>query len=278
MIHPAAASLLVLALVKGMTEQALHRAEQQRMLLFRELNHRVKNILATVQAMTLQTARRSEGDLARFTADYGARLQALARAHDLLTHTAWEPVPARDAVEVALKPWLPSGQIAIEGRPQARLEPAPGQILVLALHELATNAAKYGALSRPEGRVSIVLQRDEGEAGAALRLIWQEAHGPRILAPPKRRGFGQKLLEQGLVLQSGGKVELEFLPAGLRCGIRLPLGQRDQAAATAAATQAEVIQARPGPADSDSPGTGEPSASQHRPLERIAGGPGGPEA
>ncbi len=225
--YPAAGSLVILALVKGQAEQALGRAEQQRTLLIQELNHRVKNILATVQAMTLQTARRSDGDLARFTRDYGARLNALARAHDLLNARAWTCVPTREAVEAALAPWLASGQIDILGQPVATLMPAAGQTLVLALHELATNATKYGALSRPEGRVLVTLWRNEQADGAAeLRLSWLESHGPPILAPPTRQGFGRRLLEQGLARQSGASVALDFRPTGLCCNIRLPLDRQ----------------------------------------------------
>jgi two-component sensor histidine kinase len=224
LLHLPAAALIMLKLAKEKTELVLHQAEAKRGLLVREMNHRVKNILATTQAVMQQTVRQAAGDLGRFSAVYSGRLKALARAHDLLQEHAWETVQARNAVEVALAPWLPSGQILVEGAPEATLSPAHGQMLVLALHELATNAVKYGALSRPDGQVLVTLSRHDVAGGpGAIHLTWQETGGPRIESAPTRRGFGHRLLEQGLAHQSGGTVALEFRPEGLNCRLSLPL-------------------------------------------------------
>jgi two-component sensor histidine kinase len=206
-------------------------AERRRSLVVAELNHRVKNMLATVQAIAAQTLRATGGDPARFIEALTARLKALARAHDLLTSNAWEDMELSTVVKAALAPWLAPTQ---DGKPPAvsvrctcgfalNLRPLQAQALVLALHELATNAAKYGALSRPGGQVEVWC--GPGEDGMA-GLRWIESGGPRIEASPERRGFGTRLLERGLArdLGSGASVELRFEPGGLRAFVRFPPG------------------------------------------------------
>jgi two-component sensor histidine kinase len=203
---------------------ARKRAEQRQALLVRELNHRVKNMLATVQALSEQTRRSAEGDHARFLQDFGTRLQALARAHDLLTATAWEPTPLRAMARAAVAPWLgEQTRIRVDCTSDPAVSPRQAQALVLALNELATNATKHGALSVPEGWVELncALEPDSGGASTVL-IAWRERSGPPV-RPPARRGFGSRLLEQGLVREFGGEVRLDYLPAGLECRIRLPL-------------------------------------------------------
>lgn len=204
-------------------------AEQRQALLVRELNHRVKNVLATVQALSEQTRRSTEGDHARFLQDFGARLQALARTHDLLTANAWEPTPLRAMARAALAPWL-GGQARIRldciGGPA--VSPRQAQALVLALNELATNATKHGALSVPEGKVDLACGLDRRSAdGSTVVIEWKERGGPPV-RPPARRGFGSRLLEQGLVREFGGEVRLDYLPTGLECHIRLPLASTEE--------------------------------------------------
>jgi two-component sensor histidine kinase len=206
-------------------------AERRRSLVVAELNHRVKNMLATVQAIAAQTLRGTGGDPARFIEAFTARLKALARAHDLLTSNAWEDMDLSTVVKAALAPWLAPTQ---DGKPPAisvrcacttslNLRPIQAQALVLALHELATNAAKYGALSRPAGQVEVWC--GPGEDGMAS-LRWIESGGPPIEASPERRGFGTRLLERGLArdLGTGARVELCFEPGGLRAFVRFPPG------------------------------------------------------
>jgi PAS domain S-box-containing protein len=212
------------AVVQDITERK--RAERQQALLVAELNHRVKNTLSTVQAVADQTLRGAGGDLRRFTRDFTARLQVLARAHDLLTARGWEATGLGEVSSAALAPWLPQGgkdgriHLDLRGAAGAAVSPRQAQALVLALHELATNATKYGALSLPRGRVEV---RCEAAAdGAFLVLQWTETGGPRVAGPPMRLGFGTRLLERGLAqdLGSGSSVVLHFDPGGLRASIR----------------------------------------------------------
>jgi PAS domain S-box-containing protein len=202
---------------------AWKRADRQRELLHAELNHRVKNILATVQGLAAQTLKGTGGDPQRFAAHFGARLRSLARAHDLLSATGWAPTTIEATVRSALAPWMdaPRGaRIAFTGACATRaISARQAQALVLAFHELATNATKYGALSVPPGRVAI---RCHCSTGAPTTLEWREEGGPPVTPPPDRRGFGTRLLERGLAqeLGPGSSVVLDFDPAGLRAAIR----------------------------------------------------------
>jgi two-component sensor histidine kinase/PAS domain-containing protein len=187
------------------------QAEELQRLLGNELNHRVKNTLATVQSIVNQTLRGADDtETARTTLN--ARIVALAEAHDLLTDRSWAGADLADLAARAVAPFA-SGQIALVG-PSVDVSPSQVLALSLALHELATNAAKYGALSRPEGRVEL---RWEVQAGR-LNLSWRESGGPRVV-PPTRRGFGSRLIEHALGRDLDGKTRLEFAPEGVRCSI-----------------------------------------------------------
>ncbi|GAA0586676.1 hypothetical protein GCM10009416_26480 [Craurococcus roseus] len=197
-------------------------AERRQTLLVAELNHRAKNMLATVQAVAAQTLRGTADEPERFARHFSARLQALARAHDLLTRMAWTEAALGDIVRAALVPWLGGTEERIEIAASAcagvRAGPYQVQALVLALHELATNAAKHGALSRPGGRVKLSCRTEpDGAAG----LSWVERGGPPVSGPPARPGFGTRLLERGLARDLGPEaaVSLFFEPAGLRAEI-----------------------------------------------------------
>ncbi|MBV1800523.1 sensor histidine kinase [Siccirubricoccus sp. G192] len=196
-------------------------------LLIAELNHRVKNTLATVQSVAVQTLRSAEGDTARFTHDFGQRLQALAAAHNLLTAHSWGATDLAAIVQAALGPWLGDGgsgpQIAPEGPGGIPVAPRQAQAIMLALHELATNAVKYGALSRAGGRVALGWSR---EPDGVVVIHWTETGGPAVAGPPQRRGFGTRLLERALAydLGPGATVVLRFEPAGLHAVIRFTPG------------------------------------------------------
>ncbi len=200
----------------------LREAAERREVLVAELNHRVKNTLATVQSLAAQTLKGTEGNAARFAERFPERLRTLARAHDLLSEGDWRPTGFEALARAALAPWLEpgGGRVLLHPGDPFALSPLQTQALVLALHELATNAAKHGALRVPEGRVEL---RHSLEADGQARIEWVEVGGPPLAGPPARRGFGTRLIERGLArdLGPGASVELRFEPAGLRALIRL---------------------------------------------------------
>jgi two-component sensor histidine kinase len=193
-------------------------------LLMRELTHRSKNLLAVVQAMARQTARQG-GTVANFLERFGARLQAVSRAHDLLVQESWHGASLEELVRAQLDHYLDrdNPQISLAG-PEIRLRPEAAQSLGLALHELATNAAKYGALSRTRGRVAVEWRLNPVGRGGHLEIVWQESKGPNVGAP-RRRGFGSMVIEHNLTRALDAEVELDFLPEGLRCRIVVPASQ-----------------------------------------------------
>ena len=201
------------------------RAEERRALLVNELNHRVKNTLAVVQSLAAQTARGAP-DLSAFAAAFQRRILALARAHDLLTREDWTGAPLREVVRAGLAPFaLDAGRVDLSGcdGAEAVLPPGAAVTLAMAVHELATNALKHGALSVPEGRVSVGCRRAAPDsADAAPVLEWAERGGPPIAGPPAKRGFGLRLLDGGSAAQAGMGADLRFEPEGVRCTFRLP--------------------------------------------------------
>jgi PAS domain S-box-containing protein len=203
----------------GNTEDIHERkvAEEHQRLLINELNHRVKNTLASVQAIAFQTLR-GEVPLAEARARFEARLMALSAAHNLLTEENWVGASLERVVKDATEHLAgDAGRFDVEGAP-LRLAPRAALALAMALHELGTNAAKYGALAAEGGRVSIAWTAD----GERLRLEWRERGGPPV-AEPTRRGFGSRLIERGLEADLGGAAALHFEPAGLRCEIHASL-------------------------------------------------------
>lgn len=204
------------------TERRRH--EERQKLLINELNHRVKNTLATVQSIALQTLRNS-GGAEQAREQITARLIALSKAHDILTRTSWEGAQLRQIVTeaTAAHDSQNASRFDIEG-PDVWISAKSALALAMALHELCTNAAKYGALSNEHGRVTIEwMIADADGAARQLRMRWIEAGGPPV-APPKRRGFGSRLIERGLSQDLGGEVRVEFAPTGVTCTIRAPLG------------------------------------------------------
>lgn len=194
------------------------RAETQRELLINELNHRVKNTLATVQALSAQTLRNNCG-VAAFR-DFEDRLLALSAAHDLLTATDWTHAGLADVAQATLAPYMQdglAGRIAVRG-PDVALPPSTALALSMAFHELATNAIKYGALSGTQGKVDLHWDRVDGR----IEVSWRESGGPPVV-PPSRAGFGTRLIERGLSADLGGRAALHFVPEGLVCDIVLPV-------------------------------------------------------
>ncbi|MHA6288930.1 PAS domain-containing sensor histidine kinase [Maricaulis sp. CAU 1757] len=198
----------------------------QRKMLIDELNHRVKNTLAVVQAISSQTFRDNGSDpvLARSTFD--ARLRALSGTHDLLTQESWEHVGLGDLAHQVMQPFAASAKeqnrFTASG-PDIKLSPNIALSLSMAFHELASNASKYGALAvDADGQVELSWNIDA--AAGTLRIRWQESGGPKV-SPPSRQGFGTRLIERGLARELGGAVKLDFDPAGLVCTIEMPLSR-----------------------------------------------------
>lgn len=195
------------------------RAEERRTLLINELNHRVKNTLASVQSIARQTLR-SGRSLEEISDIFTGRLMALASAHDVLTRENWEGAGLAKIVETALAPF-DERRIARSG-PDVRVDARAALALGMALHELATNASKYGSLSNEDGAVDLAWRLDTAQGAPALDLVWRETGGPPV-TPPRRRGFGSRLLSQGIRGELNGSAELAFAPEGLVCRIHAPL-------------------------------------------------------
>jgi PAS domain S-box-containing protein len=187
------------------------QAEELQRLLLNELNHRVKNTLATIQAISAQTLRGAR-DLPSAREALDRRIRSMAQAHDLLTLRSWTGAKLADVVMRALDAFAPS-QVKMSGA-AIDVPPKHALALSLALHELATNATKYGALSCPDGSVSVQWAAQKG----MLQLHWEESGGPPV-APPIRKGFGSRLLEELVVHDLGGKTKLNFDASGVRCSI-----------------------------------------------------------
>jgi two-component system CheB/CheR fusion protein len=196
------------------------RAEQQRTMLMKELDHRTKNTLATVLAIASQTAANAT-TIEEFLEAYRDRLLALANTQNLLCEEHWRSASLRRILASELSPYGHDGdepRFTLDGD-NISIEPAQALALGMAIHELTTNAAKYGALSSPGGRVDVTWSIDRAGTETMLRLKWKESGGPPV-RPPARRGFGLNLLESHAL---GGDVCLEFAPPGLRCSISTPL-------------------------------------------------------
>jgi PAS domain S-box-containing protein len=223
-IHEDGQSVGDVITVQDITERKRH--EERQKMLMHELNHRVKNTLATVQSMAMQTLRNSP-NLSEAKERFEARLMALSKAHDVLTREKWEGAFLADIVERAVAPYCGEGRdrFVIEG-PAIRVSPRRALALAMALHELCTNAVKYGALSNDEGKVTIAWSVSNREAAPKLEMRWSEKDGPPVV-PPSRKGFGSRLIERGLASDLGGEVKIAFAETGLTCVIVAPLGRSE---------------------------------------------------
>jgi PAS domain S-box-containing protein len=211
--------LHLVKLIQNISERKV--SEKRQRLLIDEINHRVKNTLATVQSFASQSLRNATS-LAEARAAFEARLMALSKSHDVLTREHWEGADLLDAVNNAIAPYRgrsEQNRFRIEGE-HLWLRPKAVLALSLAFHELATNAVKYGALSNDSGRVSISWRVDAGSQRFELR--WRESGGP-VVRPPARRGFGSRLVERGLAQDIAGEVRLTFDDLGVACAISAPL-------------------------------------------------------
>jgi PAS domain S-box-containing protein len=211
----------VLATSRDVTGERL--AESHRQLLVNELNHRVKNTLATVQSIAKQSLRNAGVDLSVRDALEG-RLMAIAATHNVLTDQNWSAASLRQIVDGSVTPYRSNpGQLTITGQ-DLKVSPKPAVVMALAFHELAINALKYGALSAPGGHVDI---RWHVESNDQLYIEWAERGGPEV-RKPERRGFGSRIVELALPNELGGAVAVDYRSEGLRCSIRSPLSSLDK--------------------------------------------------
>jgi two-component sensor histidine kinase len=198
-------------------EDARHQAEQTNELLVGEIKHRIKNTLTTVQAIAAQTFRQAPSQERE---SFTARLVALASAHDLMTQKNWQSARVVEIVARATAPFEQPGaqRFSISG-PEGLLNSSRAQMLAMALHELGTNAAKYGALSQPGGQVTLSWAFVGEPAARRLKFDWRESGGPTV-EPPDRKGFGTTLIEH-MLDGDPGSTRLQYLPGGLVCGFEL---------------------------------------------------------
>jgi PAS domain S-box-containing protein len=206
-----------LAITRDVT--AHKQAEERQVMLALEVDHRAKNALQV--ALSLVRLTRAD-DPRRFAAAVEGRIAALAHAHTLLAEEGWSRVELRAVAEAELAPYLVAGRVYLQG-PPVWLTPSAVQPLSMVLHELATNAAKYGSLSTPGGRVEVAWAAAAATGGLELR--WLESGGPPLVEPPRRRGFGLKLIEAAARDQLGGAARQHWEPGGLRCEITIGVDQ-----------------------------------------------------
>jgi PAS domain S-box-containing protein len=211
--------------VKGLVRDITRRkqSEERQHLLSAELDHRVKNVLARVAAVVRHTRRRG-GTIDEFVKAVDGRIQSIAAAHVLLSQSLWSGVSLPDLIRNQLAPYTTEVNTAISG-PDVMLTSAQTQAVAMVLHELVTNAAKYGALSSPDGRVSVTWDRAGADAAAVLTITWRERGGPPI-ATPVPSGYGLSLIRDLIPHELGGTVDLIFPPDGACCKIEIPLGRR----------------------------------------------------
>lgn len=201
------------------TAQGESAAHQR--LLMEELQHRVKNTLAIVQSMAVQTFRKAPS-IEKATNDFSSRLMALGRAYDVLLDESWSSADIVKVVSDAVQPHDDQKSRFRVGGPSLRLAARPALALAMVLHELCTNASKYGSLSAEAGHIDIVWRIEGHGEGAQLILLWTEHGGPRV-KPPRRKSFGSLLIEQGLGPQFGSTGKLAYEPDGVRYTIEAPL-------------------------------------------------------
>jgi two-component system, chemotaxis family, CheB/CheR fusion protein len=210
-----------LAVTRDISERK--RSELQQRLLINELNHRVKNTLSTVQSIVMQSLRNAHTlEQARPAIEH--RLLALARTHDVLTAEQWQGAELEDLVEGSLSVHCSDrSRLRIEG-PVVRLLPQPSLTFALALHELCTNAVKYGALSNDTGRVEVTWNVTEDGGQRQLHLSWRESGGPEVHSP-NSHGFGSRLIERYLGAQLQGTVQWNFERTGVVCEVAAPISE-----------------------------------------------------
>jgi PAS domain S-box-containing protein len=211
-----------LSRISGLTRDITERKELEdhKNTLISELDHRVKNVLATVLTVASRTQETS-ASMSEFVAALEGRIKSMATTHELLSHRRWQGIPLAELVRHELAPYITTNNARVDG-PDVVLSAEAGQALAMVFHELATNAAKFGALSTESGRVSAHwnLIRN-GHVESCLCMQWEESGGPTV-TPPTRSGFGASIVRELIPYELGGVVDLMYLPEGVRCKMQIP--------------------------------------------------------
>jgi two-component sensor histidine kinase len=208
--------------VKGLTRDITERKELEdhKNALISELDHRVKNVLAVVSAVASRTQETSTS-MDGFVVALNGRIKSMANTHELLSYRRWRGIPLNELVRRELAPYAAANNTLIDG-PVVVLSAEAGQALAMVFHELATNAAKFGAVSTRTGRVAVCwCRRPNGQAEDRLCIRWEESGGPTV-AEPTRFGYGTRVVRHMVPYELGGTVDLVHAPEGVRCEIELP--------------------------------------------------------
>ena len=213
---PDGTALKMVGVTLDITERK--RGEEHLRTLNAELDHRVKNVLATVSAIITQTTK-ARISMADFVAGLGGRIKSLARTHELLSHNQWQDVSLVEIVQREIEPYA-AGNASVLG-PAVMLKAAAAQALATVLHELATNAAKYGAFSRSSGRLFVGWCWLENGSHGRVAIQWQESGGPAV-SIPSQTGFGTSVIRELIPFELGGTVDLTFASDGLQCRLEIP--------------------------------------------------------
>ena len=206
--------------IAALVDVSSHKeAERSQERLLHELQHRVKNILATITALTSRMVRTATS-VSDFSTSFQQRLQAMGRTHEVLSSYNWTDADLDQLLRAVLSPYSSKSRrnIGIRGKP-LQLGASMAATLGMVFFELASNAAKYGALSTEEGRVDVAWNTNKA---GVLSIHWKEIDGPAVVEPPKRN-FGTSFIQQSLEYELGGKVNLRFEPSGVECDIEIPL-------------------------------------------------------
>lgn len=209
---------LVLLAIEDITER--REAAHHQDLLVGELSHRVKNTLSIVQSIAAQTLRHS-GSLETFGDAFKGRLQALANANDAILDGSWKGVTLRHTIQRALRPFAVEGRVTLADGPEIDLRPQACLAVTMILHELTTNAVKYGALSVPQGAIAIAWRTEVSGHVDSIFLEWREHDGPAV-APPSRQGQGTRFIERSIAHELNGAASMDFAPDGLRATLSFP--------------------------------------------------------
>ena len=239
--------------LKGLTRDITDRkrAEERQRQLVHELDHRVKNVLASV-AMVAQRTREGSTSMDEFLRGFDGRIQAMANAHALLSRSRWQGARLAELVHKELAPCVARGNTSVEG-PDVLLSPAATQPMAIVLHELVTNASKYGALTKPHGRIAVRwnLQRG-GDGRRILVLEWVETGGPTVVVPDQP-GYGTGAIRNLIPYELSGRVDLAFDAAGVRCRIELPAKRSREGTETVDLFKVPVPLQAPAPPEAKSP-------------------------